>query len=107
MDVVATIITALISATAGVVVTAVVKGVKTKRKANVAMHDGLQSLLRAEIIRQHDKHTERGYCPIYAKDALRQEYEAYHQLGGNGVVTGLYEEIMALPETPPNKNGGK
>ena len=40
MDVAATIITALISATAGVVVTAVVKGVKTNRKANAAIHDG-------------------------------------------------------------------
>lgn len=32
-----------------------------------AIKNGLQCLLRAEIIRSYDKYTERGYCPLYAK----------------------------------------
>lgn len=63
-----------------------------------ALRDGLQCLLRAEIVRQHEKWTRAGFCPIYAKEALTKEYKAYHALKGNDVATGLYEEIMDLPE---------
>lgn len=108
MSVWATIITALISTTVGVVITTVIGHFKSGRAKNKAMQDGLQCLLRAEIIRQHEKYTERDYCPIYAKDALRCEYEAYHLLGGNGVITDLYNDIIGLPETlPPAKAKSK
>ena len=56
------------------------------------------SLLRAEIIRQNDKYTARKCCPIYAKDALEKAYAAYHSLGGNGTITKIYNDTMALPE---------
>lgn len=58
---------------------------------------GVQCLLRAEIIRSHEKYTERGKCPIYARDALTKAYKAYHALGGNDVATDLYSTIMELP----------
>lgn len=63
-----------------------------------AFRNGLQCLLRAEIVRQHEKWTAKGYCPIYAKEALAREYKAYHALKGNDVATCLYEEVMELPE---------
>ena len=58
--------------------------------------EGVQCLLRAEIIRNHDKYMDMGYCPIYAKEALKRAYHAYHELHGNDVATGLYNEVMAL-----------
>lgn len=102
MNVWATILTAIISTSVGAVVTAIVGNFKSRHAKNKAMQSGLQSLLRAEIIRQHEKYTDRGYCPIYAKDALRWEYESYHLLGGNGVITDLYNDLIALPEFPPH-----
>ena len=63
-----------------------------------AFRNGLQCLLRAEIVRQHEKWMKVEYCPIYAKEALTREYKAYHALKGNDVATGLYQEIMELPE---------
>ena len=65
-----------------------------------AIKNGLQCLLRAEIIRSYDKYTERGYCPLYAKEALTRAYKAYHALGGNDVATELYHDIMELPTEP-------
>ena len=59
--------------------------------------EGVQCLLRAEIIRNHDKYMDKDFCPIYAKEALKRAYHAYHELGGNDVATGLYNETMALP----------
>lgn len=105
MNIGATIITAIISAVVGAVITALIARARLGKIKYGAMQDGLQSLLRAEIIRQHEKSTERGYCPIYAKDALRRVYEAYHALGGNGVMTDLYNDVMQLPETPPKIEG--
>ena len=66
--------------------------------------DGLQCLLRADIIRAHDKYAARGYCPIYAKEALHRAYTAYHNLGGNDIATELYKDCMALPEQPREEN---
>ncbi len=65
-----------------------------------AVENGMQCLLRSEIIRQYEKWEERGYCPIYAKEALKRGYDAYHALGGNDVATGLYEELLELPSDP-------
>jgi hypothetical protein len=63
-----------------------------------ALCEGVQCLLRAEIIRQNEKWTRAGYCPVYAKQALSRAYKAYHGLHGNDVATSLYEETMELPE---------
>ena len=61
------------------------------------MKSGLQCLLRLEIIRAHEKYTDRKYCPIYARESITKAYDAYHALGGNGTITELYNQIMALP----------
>lgn len=62
-----------------------------------AIEDGLQSLLRAEIIRANEKYIGQGFCPVYAKEALKRAYQAYHTLGGNDVATQLYEDVIKLP----------
>ncbi|MFR2916975.1 MAG: hypothetical protein ACLTKQ_08580 [Acutalibacteraceae bacterium] len=46
----------------------------------IAIENGLQSILRAEIIQQHEKHTERHYCPPMQKKQWSR-YDAYHALG--------------------------
>lgn len=64
------------------------------------IEDGVQCLLRAEIIRSNEKYLHKGYCPIYAKESLKRVYDAYHALGGNDVATHLYNELMELQEEP-------
>ena len=81
----------------GGAVTWCVATVKMHKKRETALEQGVQCLLRAEIIRNHDKYIERKHCPIYAKEALRRVYDSYHELGGNDVATGLYQEVMKLP----------
>ena len=76
--------------------------IKMRKKRDTALEEGVQCLLRAEIIRNHDKYIEKGYCPIYAKEALKRAYSAYHALNGNDVATGLYRVVMALQTDPPH-----
>lgn len=100
------IIVALISGavTIGNVAFTTISGKKADRsKEEKALTDGVVCLLRAEIIRSYEKYSERGYCPLYAKQALTVAYKSYHDLGGNDVATDLYEKIMDLPENPPKK----
>lgn len=68
-----------------------------------AIRNGLQCLLRAEIIRSHEKYMDKHFCPIYARESLKREYHAYHALGGNDVATGLYKEILTLPVALPEE----
>lgn len=92
-DIVKIVITAIVSAA----VTSAVTYAGIVKQAVKSLKDGLLSLLKAEIIRSHDKYTRKGFCPIYAKDALEKAYTAYHNLGGNGAMTRLYEDIIDLP----------
>ena len=75
-----------------------------KKAREEAMGMGLQCLLRAEIIRQHEKWMALCYCPIYAKEALKRAYAAYHALGGNDIATNMVEDLMALSTELPNSH---
>ena len=87
------VVTAIISA----VVTGMLTYIGVIKQSIKALKGGLLSLLRAEIIRSHDKYTQKGFCPLYAKEALEKAYNAYSALGGNGAMKQVYEETMALP----------
>ena len=68
-----------------------------RKKKDKALEDGMQCLLRQEIIRSYENYSQKGYCPVYAREALTRGYGAYHELGGNDVATDLYDKIMELP----------
>ncbi len=71
---------------------------KSEQMKNAAIADGVQSLLRDNIVNNYNKYGDKGFCPIYAKESIRKTYAAYHALGGNDVATGLYHKILAMPE---------
>ena len=59
---------------------------------------GVQSLLRNELIRSHEKYVViRKFCPVWAKENINRVYKAYKALGGNDIGSDLYEEICDLP----------
>lgn len=65
---------------------------------NAAIAEGVQSLLRESIVTNYNRYSDRGYCPIYAKESLKKVYSAYHNLGGNDVATELYNKVLKMPE---------
>jgi len=79
--------------------------VRAREKKSRLLEDGVESLLRLEIVRSYNEYVEKGYCPIYAKESLTRGYNDYHALGGNDVATGLYQEIMALPTERGGQGG--
>ena len=59
--------------------------------------DGMKCLLRAEVIRDHSHYMDKGFIPIYAMENVLESYNAYHELGGNGTITKMVEELKRLP----------
>ena len=73
------------------------KRVSKRIEEQDAIKLGMQALLRDRIISAYNHYMDKGYCPIYARENVRRLYEQYHNLGGNGTVTHLVEELEELP----------
>lgn len=69
---------------------------KNQKKDRDANSKGTMLLLRVQLIEYHDRYMAQGDIPSYAYENFLEMYEAYHKLGGNGMVTKMYEEIHAL-----------
>lgn len=69
---------------------------QNQKKDRDANSKGTMLLLRVQLIEYHDKYTMLGEIPSYAYQNFLEMYEAYHALGGNGMVTKMKEEIEEL-----------
>ena len=67
-----------------------------QKKDRDANSRGTMLLLRVQLIEYHDKYVKLGEIPSYAFDNFVEMYNAYHALGGNGMVTKMYNEIQEL-----------
>ena len=79
------------------------KVLHTQHLKNDAIANGVQALLRNGIVETYNKWSEKGYCPIYARENAIRMYVPYHALGGNDVATDLIEDLKKLPTEPPCK----
>lgn len=66
---------------------------KRDRDAN---SKGTMLLLRVQLIEYHSKYMQIGDIPSYAYENFCEMYEAYHALGGNGMITKMMREIEEL-----------
>nr|DAE22079.1 MAG TPA: holin protein [Phage sp. ctez94] len=69
---------------------------KNQKKSRDANSRGTMLLLRVQLIEYHDKYMSLGHIPSYAYENFCEMYEAYHSLGGNGMITHMYEEVKEL-----------
>lgn len=69
---------------------------KQQKKDKDANSKGTMLLLRVQLIEYHDKYMKIGEIPSYAYDNFVEMYNAYHALGGNGMVTKMYNEIQEI-----------
>ena len=69
---------------------------KRQKKDRDANGKGTMLLLRVQLIEYHDRYMKEGHIPSYALENFIEMYEAYHDLGGNGMVTEMYKEVLEL-----------
>lgn len=70
---------------------------KKQQTENQALRDGMKALLRRQIIMDCEQALREGFCPTATKDTIEDMYNAYHALGGNGVVTHLKAQALNVP----------
>lgn len=92
MEIIANIEIAVITPVLGYIVW-LLKNQKKDRDAN---SQGTMMLLRVQLIEYHDKYMKLGEIPSYAYENFCEMYNAYHALGGNGMVTKMKQEIEEL-----------
>lgn len=104
LSIVISIVSTLTSSVLVFVVTNLMKENKDirarRREENIAKEEnianGVLCLLRVKLIEYHDHYMEIGSIPSYARSNWDMMYEAYHKLGGNGMITGMDKEIKNL-----------
>ena len=69
---------------------------KKQKRDRDANSKGTMLLLRVQLIEYHDKYMRIGEIPSYAYENFNEMYDAYHKLGGNGMVTEMKQEIEEL-----------
>ena len=69
---------------------------KQQKKDKDANSKGTMLLLRVQLIEYHDKYMKLGEIPSYAYQNFCEMYDAYHELGGNGMVTKMKNEIEEI-----------
>lgn len=80
-----------------ILLTSITSGIIYIFKQYIGLKNGMIALLRNEIIRIYDKQEEIGFCPSYMKENIKEMYENYHKLGGNGMVTKIVDKLYELP----------
>lgn len=68
-----------------------------------AIMNGVQALLRRELISEYNHYAEQGYIPIYGMENVLDMFGAYEKLGGNGTAKKLVEALKRLPTEPPEE----
>lgn len=78
--------------------------IKETRKEGKALKSGIQALLRAQMISDYNKWSERGYAPIYSRENFENCWSQYHSLGANGVMNDIHTKFLQLPIERPSVN---
>ena len=68
-----------------------------QEKKNKAIENGVQALLRNELIRRYREYETKGEISIIDKENIEHLFNEYKNLGGNGTVKQMYEEMLELP----------
>ena len=72
-------------------------------KAVRALKRGVQALLRAQMINDYNKWSERAYAPLYARQNFENLWVQYEALGENGVMEDLHAKFLTLPVDKPKE----
>ena len=73
---------------------------RQREEENKAIKDGMKSLLRRQILIDCENAQGAGHCGARRKETINEMYNAYHALGGNGVVSSAVKQVIEdLPIT--------
>lgn len=110
MNVVQIVVSALISAMVTIILGIIIKRPLEKRAdaaeklANEertkqeAVMSGVQAMLRDRLLQGYRFYEEKGFAEYDDRSNMENMYNAYHNLGKNGVMDDMHHKFMQLPE---------
>ena len=81
----------------GWLTTKVKKAKNAEEIKQTALEEGVKALLRNESVRKYREYEVKGTFSILDKENIEDMFKQYQNLGGNGTVKQLMEELMHLP----------
>lgn len=72
------------------------KKLEKKNDENDALKDGIIALLHDRLFQSGMYFLSKGEINVSELDNIRDMYEAYHRLGGNGTGTEIFERVQEL-----------
>ena len=73
-----------------------------ERKESEAIKNGIRAVLRDRIVQAYNHFSSKGKIKIEELENISNMYIAYHNLGGNGVVTSIYNKVLEIPHELKN-----
>lgn len=70
---------------------------KKNKKKEKAIEHGVQALLRNELVRRYREYEAKGEMSILDKENMEAMFVQYQNLGGNGTVKQLMNDLLKLP----------
>lgn len=91
-----TILKWLIPFILGAIISFVSSLFKKEKNKNKALENAVQSLLRDRLIEKYRLYKTRGEMTILDKENIDHLYSEYINLGGNGTVKELFEDLQHI-----------
>ena len=73
------------------------KKIVSLHKRQKAIENGVQALLRNELINRYREYETKGEMTILDKENMELMFKEYENLGGNGTIKQMYDEMLELP----------
>lgn len=70
---------------------------KKNKKKDLAIENAVQALLRNELIRRYREYKAKGEMTILDRENIEAMFKQYKNLGGNGTVKELMDELLEVP----------
>lgn len=68
-----------------------------EREESEAIKNGIRAVLRDRILQAYNHFSRIGKIQIEELENISNMYIAYHNLGGNGVITSIYNKVLEIP----------
>ena len=96
-DIVYKLLGQIVNALGGAIIAYLWAMLRSKKRENDALKEGVQALLRDRIIQGYNHYSTKGWIPIYAMESIDACYKSYEELGENGVIDNLMSQLRELP----------
>ncbi len=74
------------------------KFAKEERLKQDAVMAGVQAMLRDRLLQGYRHYEEKGYADYDDRSNIENMYNAYHNLGKNGVMDDMNKKFLELPQ---------